>query len=134
MADPVSDVIESARRIAVVGASDDPEKASNEVMRTLLDAGYEVVPVNPTVGEVHGVSAVASLADVEGPIDIVDVFRRDEHAPDIAEEAVAVGAGTVWLQQGIISPEARRISQQGGVGFVEDLCLGATVRQAGLVS
>ena len=134
MADPVTHVIEGARRIAVVGASDDQEKASNEVMRTLLDAGFEVVPVNPTVDEVHGVPAVASLADIEGPIDIVDVFRRAEHAPDIAEEAVAVGAGTVWLQQGITSPEARRIAQDGGVGFVEDLCLGATGRQAGLAS
>jgi uncharacterized protein len=132
MADPVTDVIQSARRIAVVGASDDPEKASNEVMRTLLDAGYQVVPVNPKVDEVHGVPAVASLAEVEGPIDIVDVFRRDEHAPAVAEEAVAAGAGTVWLQQGITSHEARRISQDAGVGFVEDLCLGATVRQAGL--
>ena len=134
MADPVSDVIASARRIAVVGASSDPGKASNEVMRTLLDAGYEVVPVNPKVDEVHGVPAVATLADIEVPVDIVDVFRRGEHAPGIAEEAVGVGAGTVWLQEGITSPEARRISQEGGVGFVEDLCLGATVRRAGLAS
>ena len=132
MADPVTDLLTSARRIAVVGASDDPTRASNEVMRVLLDAGFDVVPVNPQVEEVHGVPAVDRLAEVEAPIDIVDVFRRPEHAPDVAREAVAVGAGTVWLQQGITSPEARRIAQDGGVGFVEDLCLGATVRRCGL--
>ncbi len=132
MADLISDLISSARRIAVVGASDDPDKPSNEVFRVLRDAGYDVVPVNPEADEVLGVPAVGSLAEVEAPIDIVDVFRRPEHAPDVAREAVAAGAGTVWLQQGITSAEARRIAQDNGVGFVEDLCLGATVRQAGL--
>lgn len=134
MGDPVSDVIQTARRIAVVGASDDPGRASHGVMRTLMEAGYDVVPVNPTVDEVHGVPAVDSLHEVEGPVDIVDVFRRDEHAPGIAEEAVATGAGTVWLQTGITSAEARRIAQEGGVGFVEDLCLGTIVRRAGLAA
>lgn len=131
MADPITELIDGARRIAVVGASDDPDRASNEVFRVLLDAGYDVVPVNPTEDEVRGVPAVASLAEVERPIDIVDVFRRPEHAPDIAREAVAAGAGTVWLQEGITSPEARRIAQENGLGYVEDLCLGATVRQGG---
>lgn len=132
MADPVSDLLTSARRIAVVGASDDPERPSNEVFRVLHDAGYDVIPVNPGVDEVWGVPAVGALADVDGPIDIVDVFRRPEHAPDVAREAVDAGAGTLWLQDGITSPEARRIAMDHGLGYVEDVCLGATVRQAGL--
>jgi uncharacterized protein len=132
MADPMHELLEGARRIAVVGASDDPSRASHRVMGTLLRAGYEVVPVNPKVEEVHGVPAVASLTEIEGDIDIVDVFRRAEHAPDVAREAVEAGAGTVWLQDGITSTEAREVAQEGGVGFVEDLCLGSSVRYAGL--
>jgi uncharacterized protein len=132
MADPMHELLEGARRIAVVGASDDPSRASHRVMGTLLRAGYEVVPVNPKVEEVHGVPAVASLTEIEGDIDIVDVFRRAEHAPDVAREAVEAGAGTVWLQDGITSTEAREVAQEGGVGFVEDLCLASSVRYAGL--
>lgn len=132
MADPMNELLEGARRIAVVGASDDPSRASHRIMGTLLRAGYEVAPVNPGVDEVHGVPAVDSLADVDGEVDIVDVFRRPEHAPDIAREAVETGAGTLWLQSGITSTEAREIAQEGGVGYVEDLCLGVMVQHAGM--
>ena len=131
MADTMTEVLEGTRRIAVVGASDDPSRASNEVMRTLLDAGYDVVPVNPGEDSVHGVPAVGSLAEIEGPIDIVDVFRRPEHVPEIAREAAEAGAGTLWLQSGITSSEGRRIAEEAGLGFVEDTCLGSTVRHAG---
>ncbi len=132
MADPMNELLEGARRIAVVGASDDTSRDSNRVMGVLLRAGYDVVPVNPSVDEVHGVPAVGSLEEVDGEIDIVDVFRRPEHAPDIAREAVGAGAKTVWLQEGIRSPQAREIAMEGGLGYVEDLCLGATVEHAGL--
>lgn len=132
MADPMTELLEGARRIAVVGASDRPSRPSHGVMATLLRAGYEVVPVNPRVDEVHGVPAADSLADVDGEIDIVDVFRRAEHAPDVAREAVEVGAHTLWLQSGVTSGQARRIAQDGGVGFVEDRCLGSLVQQAGM--
>lgn len=132
MADPMNELLEGARRIAVVGASDDASRPSHRIMGTLLEAGYEVVPVNPGVEEVHGVPAVDSLAEVEGEVDIVDVFRQAEHAPGIAREAVDAGAKTLWLQSGIRSGQAREIAQEGGVGFVEDLCLGALVQQAGI--
>ena len=132
MADPMNELLEGARRVAVVGASDDPSRPSHGVMGTLLRAGYEVIPVNPGVDAVHGVPTVPSLAEIEGRVDIVDVFRRPEHAPDVARDAVEADAGTLWLQTGIRSPEAREIAREGGVGYVEDLCLGVMVQQAGI--
>src|SRR6185295_7537211 len=85
-------LLREARAIAMVGASSNPARPSHRVMRTLLAAGYPVIPVNPRETEVHGRRAYATLADVPEPIDVVDVFRRSEHAPAIAAEAVAIGA------------------------------------------
>ena len=92
-------------------------------MRYLLGAGYRVIPVRPRdCDEILGVPCVASLAEIEGPIDLVDVFRRPEYTPDIAREAVAVGAKALWLQLGVVSEEARRIAEDGGLDFVENAC------------
>jgi predicted CoA-binding protein len=91
-------------------------------MRYLLENGYRVIPVRPLVKEVLGVPCVGSLAEIEEPIDLVDVFRRAEFCPQIAEEAVAVGAKALWLQLGIVSPEARRIATEAGLDYVEDEC------------
>jgi len=91
-------------------------------MRYLLEHGYRVIPVRPGRSEVLGVPCVPTLADVEEPIDLVDVFRRVEHAPALAREAVAVGARAFWLQLGLVSPEARRIAVEGGLDYVEDEC------------
>jgi uncharacterized protein len=91
-------------------------------MRYLLDAGYRVLPVRPHVREIHGVPCVASLREIEEPIDLVDVFRRADACPDVAREAVEVGAKAVWLQLGLVSPEARRIAEEGGLEYVEDEC------------
>jgi hypothetical protein len=91
-------------------------------MRYLLGVGYRVIPVRPLVSEVLGVPCVSSLAEIEEPIDLVDVFRRAEFCPGVAEEAVAVGAGALWLQLGIVSAEARRIAEAGGLDYVEDEC------------
>lgn len=114
-----------ARRVAVVGLSDDPSKASHEVAAYLQSVGTVVVPVNPTLAgrEVLGERAYASLAEVPGEIDLVDVFRRAEFCPDVAREAVARGVGGIWLQLGIRSPEARKIAEDAGVAYVEDRCL-----------
>lgn len=121
-----------ARRIAIVGVSDDPERASNQVMRTLLDAGYEVVPVNPTIGAVHGVPTKPDLAAVPGRIDVVDVFRPTRHLADVARAAVARDdVGVVWNQLGLVSDEARRIVLDAGRGYVEDHCLGREVDRTG---
>jgi uncharacterized protein len=91
-------------------------------MRYLLENGYRVIPVRPLVSEVMGVRCVASLTEIEEPIDIVDVFRRAESCPSIAEEAVAVGAKALWLQLGILSSEARAIAERAGLDYVEDEC------------
>ena len=123
----IAAILERTRRIAVVGASDDPRRPSYGVVGRLITAGYEVIPVNPNLASVHGIPAFAHLEEVEGPIDLVDVFRRAEYAPQIARDAVAVGAGAVWLQQGVRSREARTIAADGGLGYVEDACLAVEV-------
>ena len=116
-------ILAEAKTIALVGASPKPDRPANGVMRYLLAQGYRVIPVRPRdCDEVHGVPCVASLAEIEEPIDLVDVFRRVDVCPDVAREAVAVGAKAVWLQLGLVSPEARRIVGQAGVDYVEDEC------------
>jgi predicted CoA-binding protein len=92
-------------------------------MAYLLRAGYRVLPVNPEAGgEVLGVPCVARLAELEEPIDIVDVFRRPEFCGDLAQEAAAIGARALWLQLGVRSTEARQIAEQAGMDYVEDEC------------
>jgi len=91
-------------------------------MAYLLEHGYRVIPVRPHVPEVLGVRCVGSLAEIEESIDLVDVFRRSEACPALAEEAVAVGASALWLQLGIVSPEARAIAEAAGMDYAEDEC------------
>lgn len=117
-----AEILSDAHTIALVGASPKPARPSNSVMRYLLAAGYRVIPVRPHVKEVLGVPCVASLAEMDEPIDLVDVFRRAEFCPALAEEAVAAGAGALWLQLGIVSPEARAIAEAGGLEYVENEC------------
>jgi predicted CoA-binding protein len=118
-----AEILRDARTIALVGASPRPSRPSHGVMRYLLEQGYRVIPVRPRdCDEVLGVPCVASLTEIEEPIDVVDVFRRPEFCADVAREAVAVGAGALWLQLGIVSPEARRIALEAGLDYVEDAC------------
>jgi predicted CoA-binding protein len=116
-------ILAEARTIALVGASPKPDRPSNDVMRYLLDVGYRVIPVRPAdCDEVHGVPCVPSLAEIDEPIDLVDVFRRPEFCAAHAREAVEAGAGALWLQVGIVSAEARRIAEEAGLDYVEDAC------------
>ena len=117
-----AEILSEAHTIALVGASPNPSRPSNSVMRYLLGAGYRVLPVRPLVREVLGVPCVASLAEIDEPIDLVDVFRRAEFCPGVAEEASAARAGALWLQLGIVSPEARAIAEAGGLDYVENEC------------
>ena len=117
-----AEILSEAHTIALVGASPNPARPSNSVMRYLLGAGYRVIPVRPLVSEVLGVPCVASLAEMDEQIDVVDVFRRAEFCPGVAEEAVAAGAGALWLQLGIVSAEARAIAEAGGLDYVENEC------------
>jgi predicted CoA-binding protein len=117
------EILGEAKTIAVVGASPKPWRASHDVMRYLLEAGYDVVPVRPRdCDEVLGIPCVATLAEVDRPIDLVDVFRRSEDTPPVARDAVAAGAKALWLQMGIASEEARRIATDGGLDYVENAC------------
>jgi predicted CoA-binding protein len=123
-------ILAEAKTIALVGASPKPSKPSYGVMGYLLDAGYRVIPVRPLdCDEVHGIPCVASLAEIDEPIDLVDVFRRPEHTPEHAREAVAAGAKALWLQLGIRSEEARRIAEEGGLDYVEDACTAVVHRR-----
>lgn len=112
-----------AKRIAIVGLSDDPSRASFGVAEYLISVGKEIIPVNPSVDEVLGIKAVASLSKIKGPVDLVNVFRRPEYCANVAREAVAIGAKGIWLQSGISSPEARRIAAEAGMDYVESRCL-----------
>jgi uncharacterized protein len=111
-----------ARTIAVVGASPDPRRTSSSVMRYLQRAGYRCLPVNPNADEVNGERCYRSLRDLPEPVDFVDVFRRAEFCPAVAEDAAAIGAPALWLQLDIRSPEARRIAEAAGMDYVEDAC------------
>ena len=118
-----ADILRETKTIALVGASPRPERPSHAVMRYLLAAGYRVVPVRPAdCDEILGVPCVQSLAEIDEPIDLVDVFRRSEFTPQVAREAVAAGAKALWLQLGVVSPEARRIAEDAGLEYVEDEC------------
>ena len=91
-------------------------------MRYLLEQGYRVIPVRPNRTEILGVPVASSLSEIEEPIDLVDVFRRAEFCPGVAEEAAAVGAKALWLQLGLVSPEARAIAERAGMEYVENEC------------
>ena len=122
MARTPAEILLSAHTIALVGASPRPERPSHSVMRYLLEQGYRVIPVRPNRTEILGVPVASSLSEIEEPIDLVDVFRRAEFCPAVAEEAAAVGAKALWLQLGLVSPEARAIAERAGMEYVENEC------------
>ncbi|MFL5755557.1 MAG: CoA-binding protein [Chloroflexota bacterium] len=132
--DGIEAVLRSARRIAVVGASADPARPSQGVLRTLLRHGYDCVPVNPDATEILGLRAfptVIAAVEATGPVDVVDVFRRAEMCVPHAEEAVAVGAACLWLQLGIVNREAARIAAAGGLSVVMDRCMAIELGRIG---
>lgn len=122
----LSNLLTDATTIAMVGASSNPEKASHVIMRKLQRAGYKVLPINPRETAVLGERAYASLAEAPGPIDIVDVFRKPEDTPPIADEAVRIGAKALWLQDGISNEDAAMHATAGGLMVVMNQCIGAT--------
>ena len=125
-------ILREAKTIALVGASPKPDRPSNSVMRYLLAHGFRVIPVRPLdCDDVHGIPCVVSLSEIDEPIDLVDVFRREEHAPAHAREAVEAGAKAFWLQLGLRSPEARRICVDAGLDYVEDECTAIVHRRLG---
>ena len=127
--DALKELLTNATTIAVVGASANPDKPSHAIMQTLQHAGYRVVPVNPREPEILGERSYPSLLDVPERIDIVDVFRRPEDTPSIADDAVTIGAKALWLQSGIANDQAAERAAKGGLVVVMDACIGATHAQ-----
>jgi uncharacterized protein len=109
--------------IAVVGASRYPEKEAHAVPLQMLRHGWRVIPVNPHATEIWGRRCYPTLADIPEPVELVDVFRPSEDTPEVARQAVAIGARALWLQQGIASAEARKIAEDAGLDYVEDHCI-----------
>jgi predicted CoA-binding protein len=126
-------ILGDARTVAVVGLSSKPDRHSHEVAAFLQERGYRIVPVNPNEREVLGERAYPSLAEVpdDVEIDVVDVFRRAEDTPPIARQAVAAGAKVLWLQDGIVNDEARRIAEDAGLTVIMGVCLKRTTRRLG---
>ena len=118
--------------ITVVGASDDPAKPAHYVPQHMRGHGWRIVPVNPRGGQILGLTAYPSLADVPEQVGLVDVFRPSAQTPDIARQAVAAGASALWLQLGISSAEARRIAEDAGLLYVENRCLIVEQRRLGI--
>jgi len=116
------DLLQHFTRIAMVGLSPDPSRPSYRVAVHLIAYGYEVTPVNPTVDEVLGIPAVPTLADA-GPLEIVDVFRRQSEVPAVVDDAIALGAGAIWLQLGLRDDAAAARAREAGIAFVQDRCI-----------
>jgi predicted CoA-binding protein len=129
----IRDLLLATRRIAVVGASDRPDRPSHGVFRFLLDRGYDAVPVNPALAgrEIQGRAVVAAL-DQAAPLDMVDVFRRSAEAGAVVDEAIRLGARSVWLQLGVIDPAAAERARAAGLAVVMDRCPAIEWRRLGL--
>ena len=128
----VRDILENSRNIAVIGLSDNPERYSHIVASYLMHVGYIVIPVNPNIRSVLGSISYPSLPAVppEIRIDIVDIFRKPEHVPEIAVQAVQrIPHPVIWMQEGITSPEGRRIAESGGITVIENACIMKAHRQ-----
>jgi predicted CoA-binding protein len=132
--DDIREILLSTRRIAVVGASDRPIRPSYGVARFLVDRGYAITPVNPGIAgrDLHGSTVVARLEEVGSPLDMVDVFRRSAEAGKVVDDAIRLGARTVWLQLGVVDDEAGERACAAGLRFVQDRCPVIEWRRLGL--
>jgi predicted CoA-binding protein len=119
----IADVLRGAKTIAVVGLSSRPMRASYGVSEYMQSQGYRIIPVNPLESEVLGEKAYPDLDSVPEKIDIVDVFRRPEHVPEVVEAAIRIGAKAVWLQEGIVHDAAAERARAAGLEVVQDRCI-----------
>lgn len=119
----ITELLKTAKTIAVVGLSDSPLRPSFGVSEYMRAQGYRIIPVNPTIQEWQGETAYPSLLDIPDRVDIVDVFRRSEAVPEIVEQAVQIKAPAIWLQEGVIHDEAAERARQAGIFVVMDLCI-----------
>ncbi len=122
-AETIRAILRESKTIAVVGLSPDPSRPSHDVARYMQAQGYRIVPVSPVISEALGEKSYPTLSDIPFSVDLVDVFRRSEFVPAIAEDAVKIGAKALWLQLGVISPEGEETAERGGLRVVVDRCL-----------
>jgi uncharacterized protein len=122
-ADPIQQILEKSRTIAVVGLSSNPMRPSHEVTEYMQRAGYRIIPVNPNEREVLGEKSYARLEDVPEKIDVVNIFRRAEEVPPVVESAIRIGAKVVWMQLGVENEEAAEQARAAGLAVVEDACI-----------
>ncbi len=118
----IREVLTSTKTIALVGASPNPQRASHSVMHYMLDRGYRVIPVNPNETEILGQKVYASLKDIREPVDMVDVFRTSDAAGPLCDEAIEIGAKSVWLQLGVINEEGAKRAEAAGLKVIMDRC------------
>ena len=120
----LKDILSSVKTIAMVGASPDKTRFSYGVLRVLHESGYDMIPINPRPGleEIRGLKVYPSLQAVDRPVDMVDVFRKSQDLPDIARQAVAIGAKVLWSQIGVYSEEAAQIAEDAGIRVVMNRC------------
>ncbi len=121
--DSIKDVLDSAKNIAVVGLSDNPERTSYQISKIMQDKGYKIIPVNPTINNALGEKAYNSLTDVKEQIDIINVFRRSEFLPAIAEEAAKTDCKVFWAQQGLINQKAYNYLKERDFMVIMDMCI-----------
>ena len=119
----IIDILNESKTIAVVGMSKNPEKAAHRIPKYLKDAGYKVIPVNPTAKEILGEKAYAKLEDIAEKVDIVDVFRPSEFTPEVVKSAVKLNPKLIWLQLGISNDQSKTIAKDSGISYVENKCL-----------
>ena len=119
----IGQILKAAKRIAVVGLSDNPQRTSYMVSKAMQSAGYEIIPVNPTVDEVLGVKAVKTLKEIKGHVDIVTVFRRSEHLMEVAKEFAEIDADVFWAQLGLEHEEAYNFLTDKGYTVIMDRCI-----------
>jgi uncharacterized protein len=121
--DEIRSILQTAKTVAVVGISDSPERPSFGVAGFLQKHGYKIVPVNPTLDQVFGERSVAGLRDIQGPVDVVDIFRRPDAVPPIVEDAITIGAKVVWMQEGVVNEDAAERARSAGLQVVMDRCM-----------
>ena len=121
--DEIRNILDTAKTVAVVGISDDPDRPSFVVANFLQKHGYKIVPVNPSLEEAFGERSVAGVRDIQEPVDVVDIFRRSEAVPPIVEDAIAIGAKVVWMQEGVVNEEAAERARAAGLQVVMDRCM-----------
>ena len=122
-AEKIAELLLSAKTIAVVGLSDNPARTSYGVSAYMQSQGYKIIPVNPAISEALGEKAYPTLSEVPEKIDIVNVFRRSEHVPEVVEEAIQLKVPAIWMQEGVVHEEAAEKARQAGIFVVMDRCI-----------